>query len=70
MNTKQQELDALRAFAQELGPNWYIGPWLLDIERDMRSDLPPVVTWADLRGLHAAAFKEAKEIRKALRAVE
>ena len=69
MKTKQQELDALRALAQELGPQSYLGPWILDnlpgIEADMRADLPPVVTWSDLRGLHAAAIEDAKKYRKA-----
>lgn len=67
MKTKQQELDALRALATELGPQSYLGPWILDnlpaIEADIRADLPPVVSWSDLRGLHAAALADAKEIR-------
>ena len=68
MKTKAQELDALRALAQELGPQSYIGPWILDnlpgIEADIKADLPPVVTWSDLRGLHTAAMADAKQIRE------
>lgn len=69
MKTKAQEIEALRALATELGPDSYLGPWILDnlpgIEADMRADLPPVVSWSDLRGLHAAAIEDAKKYRKA-----
>lgn len=69
MKTKAQELDLLRALATELGPQSYLGPWILDvlpeIEADIRADLPPVVSWSDLRGLHAAAIEDAKKYRKA-----
>ena len=67
MKTKQQELDALRALAHELGPQSYLGPWIIDnlpaIEADMRADIPPTPSWSDQRGLHAAAMADAKEIR-------
>lgn len=67
--TKAQELDALRALALELGPQSYIGPWILDnlpgIEADIKADLPPVMSWSDQRGLHAAAMADAKQIRAA-----
>lgn len=67
MKTKTEEIAALRALAQELGPDSYLGPWILDnleaIEADMRADIPPTPSWSDQRGLHAAAMADAKEIR-------
>jgi hypothetical protein len=43
--TKQQEIAALRAFAESLPENTYLRPWLLDVlpivERDINSDLFP-----------------------------
>jgi hypothetical protein len=40
--TKQQEIAALRAFAESLPENTYLRPWLLDVlpivERDITSD--------------------------------
>ena len=53
MKAKQQELDALRALAHELGPDSYVGPWLLDqipaIEADIRADYPPLPDWKRTR---------------------
>jgi hypothetical protein len=58
--TKAQELKALDAFIQQLGPQSYLGPWLqenrLDIERDITSDCG-----LDLQ-LPAAARHEARGI--------
>jgi hypothetical protein len=43
--TKDQELFILTEAATKLGTDSYCGPWLLDVldelERDIRSDLPP-----------------------------
>jgi len=43
--TKQQEMAALRAFAESLPQNTYLRPWLMDIlpivERDITSDYFP-----------------------------
>lgn len=51
--TKQQELEILRQAIATLGPDSYLGPWLSEqlpwIERDIRSDIQPLVTWADCR---------------------
>jgi hypothetical protein len=44
--TKQQEIEILRATAAKLGADSYLGPWLSFVipivERDIRSDNPPV----------------------------
>ena len=51
MATKQSEIDALRDLATRLGPESYIGPWILDslpwIADQMRSDMP-LQTAADM----------------------
>ncbi len=43
--TKQQEIAALRAFAESLPENTYLRPWLMDVlpivERDITSDFFP-----------------------------
>lgn len=64
--TKQQELDILKETITRLGPDSYIGPWLAEqlpgIERDIRSDIQPLITWADCREQTAAELAAAREI--------
>lgn len=71
--TKQQELDILKSTIQQLGPDSYIGPWLAEqlpgIERDIRSDIQPLVTWADCREQTAAELAAAREIAAEIRKV-
>jgi hypothetical protein len=51
MATKQSEIDALRDLATRLGPESYIGPWIMDalpwIADQIRSDMP-LQTAADM----------------------
>lgn len=51
--TKDQELQILRDAARQLDASTYCGGWLADIipavERDIRSDIVPTVTWAEIR---------------------
>lgn len=53
--TKQQEIEALQQLATALGPDSYVGPWLLsalpDIEADIKSDLPPAISWQESQKL-------------------
>lgn len=69
--TKQQELDILKSTIQQLGPDSYIGPWLAEqlpgIERDIRSDIRPLVTWADCRERSAAELATARETAAEIR---
>lgn len=71
--TKQQELDILKSTIQQLGPDSYIGPWLAEqlpgIERDIRSDIQPLVTWADCRERSAAELATAEEIATTIRKI-
>jgi len=50
---KATEIHLLRTCAETLGPDSYCGPWLLDqipqIEAEIRSDLLPMVSYADAR---------------------
>jgi hypothetical protein len=44
--TKTEELEGLRALIDKLGPDSYLGPWLLDafdhLEANIRADIPPL----------------------------
>jgi len=44
--TKTEELEGLRALIDRLGPDSYLGPWLLDafdhLEANIRADIPPL----------------------------
>ena len=63
--TKNDELETLRKTAEKLGPNSYCGDWLLDqipyIERDIRADMFPQLSWADTRKLEQNTLALAKE---------
>jgi hypothetical protein len=63
--TKNDELETLRKCAEKLGPNSYCGDWLLDqipyIERDIRADMFPQLSWADTRKLEQNTLALAKE---------
>lgn len=67
--TKAEEIEILRRAAAGLGPDSYCGPWLMDqlpcIERDLRSDFPPVGTWASVREEHAHEMDRLKAEREA-----
>src|SRR5881398_2317495 len=58
--TKAEELKKLDEFIAVLGKATYLGPWLADnraaIERDMRSDIPPMVV------LPGDAYRAAEQI--------
>ena len=63
--TKQQEIEKIRQFANELGENSYCGNWLLDqiprIEYDMKCDLVPQMTWEETRNLEQSTLRLASE---------
>jgi hypothetical protein len=67
--TKQQEIDALKAFAESLPENTYLRPWLRDVlpivERDITSDHFPApflpAEWK--RERMDAAEHQAKRVR-------
>lgn len=81
--TKDQEIEALRAFAAKMGPKTYIGAWLTEfipaIERDIRSDFQPFAySLADYHAegerIRAVASRAAADItdgaRRAAAAIE
>jgi hypothetical protein len=63
--TKQDEICLLTTCAETLGPDSYCGPWLKDqiqfIERDIRSDMFPQMTWAETRKFEQDTINLAKE---------
>lgn len=63
--TKDQELEILRDTIARLGPNSYVGPWLLDqlpwIESDMRSDIPPMSSYSQCRTVRAEELEENRK---------
>lgn len=70
--TKRDELAALDGLIRTLGPDSYLGPWLLDlrpeIERDLTCDLQPTylgphAMTREARAIREAAIAEGKEIR-------
>jgi hypothetical protein len=62
--TKDQELFILTEAATKLGTDSYCGPWLLDVldelERDIRSDLPPCPSPAESRRQAESIIAEAR----------
>ena len=62
--TKQQELEILDGAIAELRPDSYLGPWLAsvrgELERNIRSDLPPSPTLAAARAQCEFLIAEAK----------
>ena len=63
--TKNEELSILRDTIARLGPNSYVGPWLLDqlpwIESDMRSDIPPMSSYSQCRTVRAEELEENRK---------
>lgn len=72
MKTKTEELAILRDAAERLGPDSYLGPWLLSrieaIEHAILGDvmplwIDPVEAMREARETTQAAMREASEIR-------
>ena len=66
--TKQQEMEALRAFVDTLPKDSYIQPMLVSampmIERDIRSDIEP-----DLPGYNSELLRRKEELENQLKAL-
>ena len=72
--TKDQELAALQQLAADMGPNSYLGPWLMDaypwLADQLRSDYMPQRARAmaeEAARVRAAAYDTAAAIRKEAR---
>ena len=69
--TKNDELEIIRATAEKLGPNSYLGPWLLqllpELESHMRADIRPMICIADavMVAKRAADYNAEQIIRDA-----
>ena len=69
--TKNDELAIIRATAEKLGPNSYLGPWLLqllpELESHMRADVRPMIRIADavMVAKRAADYDAEQIIRNA-----
>jgi hypothetical protein len=67
--TKKQEIEAIKLFAERLGPNSYCGPWLKDqliaIEQAIKDDFEPTcyaMTFVEARKEQAKIISDGKDI--------
>lgn len=62
--TKAQEIEKLKRFIKEIGPDTYIGPWLAEVveevRRDISSDMMPTPTLAASRTTASRIITEAQ----------
>ena len=63
--TKRDELNILAEAIEKLGPDSYLGPWLLnvsdEVERQIRSDFFPMVSLKDTREQCEREVADAKK---------